>query len=303
MSRPGTVVVIGSVALDSIEGPGGVVANTLGGSATYASYAASFFAPTRLVACIGKDFPDEAFEVLKERGIDLAGLERLPGPTFRWSGKYAAAFRTRETLSLDLGVFLQFAPDLGGPLPKGSFLLLGNIDPDLQLTVLDQAGPDAFVAADTIDHWINAKGDTLRKGLARTHLMFLNNEEAELLTGESNLILAGRKVQAMGPQHVVIKKGEHGALLFSGKTMASVPALPLDLVVDPTGAGDVFAGAMLGCLAQEGRTDESALRNALARATVMSSYVVEAFSVERLRRLTHAAIDDRLALLREFARF
>ncbi len=299
----GTVVVIGSVALDSIDGPGGRRDDALGGSATFAAYAASFFAPVRLVACIGKDFPEAAYAVLAERSMDLAGLERLDGPTFRWSGRYAPAFRTRDTLSLDLGVFMRFAPRLGGPLPKGSFLLLGNIDPDLQLKVLDQAGPEAFVAADTIDHWIRSKGEVLRKGIARTHLMFLNNEEAELLTGESNLILAGRAVQAMGPRHVVIKKGEHGALLFSGETLAAVPALPLTGVVDPTGAGDVFAGTMLGCLARAGRVDDATLRDALARATVMSSFVVEGFSVDRLRGLADAAIAGRLASLKELARF
>ncbi|MEK7766136.1 MAG: PfkB family carbohydrate kinase [bacterium] len=299
----GSVVVVGSVALDTIEGTGGRATSILGGSATFASVAASYFAPTKLLACIGEDFPAADLKVFEERGIDVSGLARLPGKTFRWTGIYAHGFRGRETLSLDLGVFLQFAPVLGGPLPKGSILLLGNIDPDLQLTVLDQAGPDAFVAADTIDHWIKSKRGTLLKGLARTHLFFLNDQEAELLTGETNLVVAGAAIRKMGPRLVVIKKGEHGALLFGDEGLSIVPALPLERVVDPTGAGDVFAGAMLGSLARDGARDLASMRLAMARGTVMSSFAVEDFSVRRLRGLTPADIEERLARLRSLVKF
>ncbi len=299
----GQVVVVGSVALDTIEGPSGSVKEILGGSATYATYAAGFFSPTRLVACVGEDFPEAALAILGEKGSDLSGLERLPGQTFRWAGRYAKGFRSRETLSLDLGVFMKFQPALGGPLPRGSVLLLGNIDPDLQLKVLEQAGDEAFVAADTIDHWINNKPDALKRGLKRTDLFFLNDEEAELLTGETNMILAGAKLRAMGPSQVIIKKGEHGALLFSASGIASLPAYPLERVVDPTGAGDVFAGAMLGWLAKDGARDEQALRTAMARATVMSSFVVEEFGLERLRRLKPEEIDARLNRLRGLVKF
>lgn len=306
----GELVIIGSVALDNIEGPGGRRNDVLGGSATYATYAASFFAKPRLVACVGKDFPAEARKVLEERPINLAGLETIDGPSFRWTGRYAPAFRTRETLALDLGVFMQFNPKLAKPLPPGSILLLGNIDPDLQLKVLDQAGTDAFVAADTIDHWIKNKRDALLKGLKRTHLMFLNNEEAELLTGESNIFVAGEMIQAMGPDYVVIKKGEHGAVLFSHEGLFLLSAHPLTKIVDPTGAGDVFAGAMLGVLAAKGvagstRSTQFAphLREAMAKATVMSSFAVEDFGVERLRKITPADIETRLNHLRDLVRF
>jgi sugar/nucleoside kinase (ribokinase family) len=297
------LVIIGSVALDNIEGPGGKRDNVLGGSATYASYSASFFTKPRLVACIGKDFPADARATLAARPIDLAGLETIDGPTFRWTGKYAPAFRTRDTLALDLGVFMQFNPKLAKPLPKDSILLLGNIDPDLQLKVLDQAGSECFVAADTIDHWIKNKRDVLLKGLKRTHLMFLNNEEAELLTGESNIFLAGEAIKAMGPKMVVIKKGEHGAVLFSEEGLFLLSALPLTKIVDPTGAGDVFAGAMLGVMASTGARDAATLRLAMAKATVMSSFAVEDFGVTRMSKLQDGEIDTRLNRLRELVRF
>jgi len=297
------LVIIGSVALDSIDGPAGKRDDILGGSATYACVAASFFARPELVACVGKDFPAEARRVLEERPIDLKGLATLGGPTFRWTGRYAPGFASRETLALDLGVFKDFNPSLGKPLPPGSILFLGNIDPDLQLAVLDQAGPDAYVAADTIDHWIKAKGDALVRGLKRTHLIFLNDEEARLLTGEDNLIKAGAALRKMGPREAVIKKGEHGALLFTSAGVCAMPALPLESVNDPTGAGDSFAGAMLGFLAASPARDDATLRAALARATVMASFTVADFGVDRLRTLRSGEIDERLGRLRALVRF
>lgn len=299
----GEVIIVGSVALDTIEAPGGRQADILGGSATFASVAASYYAPTRLLACVGEDFPEEALQVFAERGIGLEGLARLPGKTFRWTGRYLPGFRGRETLALDLGVFLKFDPALGGPLRPGAHLLLGNIDPDLQLKVLAQAGKDAFVAADTIDHWIIHKRAALLRGLERTDLFFLNDQEAELLTGESNLIVAGPAIRRMGPKQVVIKKAEHGALLFGESGVFLVPALPLAVVVDPTGAGDAFAGTVLGCLARDGARDDRAVRAAMARAAVMSSFVVEEFGVARLRGLTDGVIEERLKRLRAFVDF
>lgn len=299
----GKVVVIGSVAFDAIDGPGGSVKETLGGSATYASYAASFFSPVSLVACVGEDFPPNARNVIAERGTDLSGLAALKGKTFRWAGRYGPGFRGRETLALDLGVFASFSPVLPAKLGNQDVLLLGNIDPDLQLNVLEQAGDSAFVAADTIDHWIRNKRESLLKGLSRTDLFFLNDEEAELLTGDSNLISAGAKIRRMGPRSVVIKKGEHGAMLFGEDGISALPALPLEKVADPTGAGDVFAGAMLGYVAGKGAGAKGALREGMARGIVMSSFVVEEFSVERLRRLTPEEIEGRLGRLRELVRF
>ncbi len=297
------LVIIGSVALDSIEGPAGKRDDVLGGSATYACYSASFFAKPELVAPVGKDFPATARAVLAERPIDTTALETLDGPTFRWSGRYTAGFKSRETLSLNLGVFMQFLPSLNEKLPPGSILFLGNIDPDLQLAVLDQAGPDAFVACDTIDHWINAKKPALLKGLAKTSLMFLNDEEARLLSGEDNLIKAGKAIRKMGPKAVALKKGEHGVLLFTADGIAALPALPLEGVSDPTGAGDVFAGAALGFLAQSADRSDARLRAALARGTVMSSFAVEDFGVERLRKVAPADIDQRLTALQQLIKF
>ncbi len=297
------VVIVGSVALDTIEGPGGSVHDVLGGSASYAGCAAAFFAPARIIACVGPDFPAPARDVLKGRGIDLAQLVTMEGSTFRWAGRYAEAFKTRETLKLDLGVFASFRPAIEKPLPEGSTLFLANIDPDLQLDVLRKAGGKAFVATDTIDHWIRMKPESLRKALARTNIFFLNDEEARLLSGEDNLIRAGRKIRDLGPEMVVLKKGEHGALLFGPTGLAAMPAWPLDEVTDPTGAGDTYAGAMLGFLAREGKRDAATLRAAMAHATIMSSFVVEAFSLDRLRALAMTDIDERLRAFRELTRF
>jgi sugar/nucleoside kinase (ribokinase family) len=297
------LAIVGSIALDEIEGPAGKRTSVLGGSATYAAYAASFFTRPSLFACVGGDFPLEAHKVFAERPIDTSGLLTLEGRTFRWTGRYSAGFRSRDTLSLDLGVFKDFVPKLPGRFQAGEVLFLGNIDPDLQLAVLEQAGPEAWVAMDTIDHWIKTKREALLKGLRRAHVFFLNDSEAELLAEESNLIVAGARLRALGPRAVVIKKGEHGSLLFTEAGVTALPALPLEKVVDPTGAGDVFAGAMLGVLAGHAVRDNAALRAALARATVMASFVVEDFGLERLRRLDGEQIDRRLAQLSDLVRF
>jgi len=297
------VVIVGSVALDTIDGPGGHAGDALGGSASYAAYSASFFSRACIIACIGPDFPAAAKKVFDGRNIDLTGLETVPGTTFRWSGKYAKGFVTRETMKLDLGVFAGFKPAIRSALPESSILFLANIDPDLQMDVLEKAGGKALVATDTIDHWIRAKGDVLRKALARTDIFFLNDEEARLISGEDNLVRAGKSIMAMGPKFVVLKKGEHGAMLFSASGISVVPALPLEDFRDPTGAGDTFAGAMLGFMAREGKRDLDTMRLAMAHATVMSSFVVEDFSMERLRRVTAADMGERMDRLRELARF
>jgi len=297
------VVIVGSVALDTIDGPGGHADDALGGSASYAAYSASFFARARIIACVGPDFPASARRVFDGRNIDLSGLETVPGNTFRWAGQYAPGFVTRETKKLDLGVFAGFKPAIREPLPESAILFLANIDPDLQMDVLEKAGGKAFVAVDTIDHWIKSKGEVLKKALARADIFFLNDEEARLISGEDNLVRAGKKIMGMGPEFVVLKKGEHGAMLFSREGISVVPALPLDDFRDPTGAGDTYAGAMLGYMAREGKRDRTAMRSAMAYATVMSSFVVEDFSMERLRKVTQAEIGERLGHLRELVRF
>lgn len=297
------VVIVGSVALDTIDGPGGHADDALGGSASYAAFSASFYSRAKIIACIGPDFPAGARSAFNGRDIDLAGLETVPGATFRWAGKYAPGFVTRETKKLDLGVFAGFKPVISSALPESSILFLANIDPDLQMDVLEKAGGKAFVATDTIDHWIRAKGDVLKKALSRTDMFFLNDEEARLISGEDNLVRAGRKIMGMGPKYVVLKKGEHGAMLFSSSGISAVPALPLEDFRDPTGAGDTYAGAMLGYMAREGKRDLATMRSAMAHATVMSSFVVEDFSINRLRTVTREGIEERLARLRELVRF
>jgi sugar/nucleoside kinase (ribokinase family) len=297
------VVIVGSVALDTIDGPGGHADDALGGSASYAAFSASFYAKARIIACVGPDFPAAARKAFDGRNIDLAGLETVPGKTFRWAGEYAKGFVTRETKMLDLGVFGGFKPAIKSALPESSILFLANIDPDLQMDVLEKAGGKAFVAVDTIDHWIRSKGDVLKKALARSDVFFLNDEEARLISGEDNLVRAGKAIMAMGPKYVVLKKGEHGAMLFSAGAISVVPALPLEDFRDPTGAGDTYAGAMLGYMAREGKRDLAAMRTAMAHATVMSSFVVEDFSMNRLRGVTQADIDARLARLRELVKF
>jgi len=297
------VVIVGSVALDSIDGPGGKAEDALGGSASYAAFSASFYALAKIIACVGPDFPAAARAAFDGRNIDLTGLETVPGATFRWAGRYAKGFVTRETLKLDLGVFAGFKPAIKAALPESSILFLANIDPDLQMDVLEKAGGKAFVAVDTIDHWIRSKGEVLKKALARSDIFFLNDEEARLLSGEDNLVRAGKKIMGLGPKFVVLKKGEHGAMLFSSGGIFVVPGLPLEDFRDPTGAGDTYAGAMLGYMARSGKRDLATMRTAMAQATVMSSFVVEDFSMDRLRRVTQEEIEERLGHLRELVRF
>jgi sugar/nucleoside kinase (ribokinase family) len=262
----------------------------LGGSATYFSVSCSFFAPVRLVGVVGEDFPRAHLALLKQRKIDTEGLEVRPGKTFRWGGSYLSDLNQAETRFTQLNVFEIFHPRLPERWRDSDCVFLANIDPVLQMEVLDQMKRPKLVAGDTMNLWITIKPDQVAEAIARMDLLFINDGEARQLTREGNLSLAARRLLKMGPRFVVIKKGEHGAVLFSRKEAFSAPALPLDRVVDPTGAGDTFAGGCLGYIARRGSFDPAILRRAVIYGSVMASFAVEDFSLNRLRRLRRADI-------------
>jgi sugar/nucleoside kinase (ribokinase family) len=300
-ARP--VLVVGSVAFDAIRTPAADSGRILGGSATYAALAASNFAPTRLVGVVGTDFGEAEFARLRRRGIDLAGLQTDPsGKTFFWSGVYGENFASRTTLETQLNVFARFRPALPAAWRDTPFALLGNIQPALQAMVLDQLAPGAFSVVDTMNLWISTARAELLALLPRVDLFILNDEEAHQLTGEPNVFNAGPRLRALGPPIVLVKKGPHGAVLFHPDGLFSIPAYPVTRVEDPTGAGDSFAGALVGHLAATGRTDFATLRRAVAYATVTASLTVEALGVDRLEAADRAAIDRRFAELVETTR-
>jgi sugar/nucleoside kinase (ribokinase family) len=297
------LVVVGSVALDSVKTPFGKVAEALGGSATYFSYAASFFAPVRVVGAVGGDFPREHLELLRKRGVDVSALEVLPDEkTFRWTGEYGFDLNEAKTLDVQLNAFATFKPKLGPVHRKAPFLFLANIDPVLQLDVLSQMDEPAMVALDTMNFWIEGKREDLLKVLARVDVLLINDAEARMLAREPNLIKAARAIATMGPKTVVIKRGEYGALLVSNGQFFFAPAYPLDSVFDPTGAGDTFAGGFMGYLAQQNATDAAALRRAMVRGAAMASFTVEDFSLERLKRLEPREIEERLRIFADMVR-
>jgi sugar/nucleoside kinase (ribokinase family) len=287
------IAVVGSVAFDTIETPIGRAEDVLGGSATYFSLAASYFAPVHLVAVVGEDFPASDREYLGTRGIDLSGLEVRPGRTFRWTGRYHEDLNVRDTLSLELNVFADFRPTLSETIRKAPIVYLGNIQPDLQEGVLEQFDDPSLVACDTIAHWIENAREPLEALLPRVDLLVVNDEEARLLSRESNISRAARRILELGPRSVLVKRGEYGAILFSPESVFAVPAYPLEEVYDPTGAGDAFAGGVVGYLAATGERSDAGLRRAIVYGTVLASYVVEDFGPERLRTLTHDDIDRR----------
>ncbi len=295
--------IVGSIGIDTIETPRVKRTDLLGGSVTYACAAASFFTRTGAVGVVGSDFPEAFLARYQRFGIDLAGLQTRPGATFRWSGVYEADFINRRTLDTQLGVFADFSPELPEAFRAAPFVLLGNISPSLQLHVLDQVRGQPFVVVDTMDLWIRIARQDLVQVIRRANLLTLNDAEARLLTGHHNLLDCARAVLAMGPQYVVIKKGEHGAMLCSATGISLIPAYPVEQVEDPTGAGDCFAGAFMGFLAhtRAERIDEGLLRRALLHGSVVASFGVEAFSTERLERLTSAEIAARMQALRSMS--
>jgi sugar/nucleoside kinase (ribokinase family) len=297
------LLVVGSVALDTVESCGERREEILGGAASYSCYAASFFAPTRLVAVVGTDFPAAHEELLRSRGIDLGGLERAPGRTFRWAGRYAADFNTRTTLDTQLNVFETFRPKLPPVWTESPFVFLANIDPELQLDVLTQVKKPRFSACDTMNFWISGKRAALASVLERVDMVLLNDEEARQLSGKDSLPAAARAISALGPKAVVIKRGDAGALLFQGDDVFAAPAFPLDHVVDPTGAGDCFAGGFMGCLAAARDISAATIRSALVAGTVLASYCVEDFSLDRLRSLDDSQIRARISAYANLLRF
>jgi sugar/nucleoside kinase (ribokinase family) len=298
-----SVLVVGSVALDSVETPFGKREEILGGSATYFSMAASFFTPVQVVAVVGEDFPDEHLELLVSRGVDLTGLVRRPGRTFRWKGRYGHQLNEAQTLDTQLNVFEQFEPNLPDPWRATPFVFLGNIDPVLQGKVLDQVARPTLVAADTMNFWIHGKLAELKQTLKRVHLLFVNDAEARELAGEHNIVRAARKIMAMGPSAVAIKRGEYGALLFSGQSVFSAPAFPLADVYDPTGAGDSFAGGFMGYLSSCPAIDDQSLRRATIMGSVMASFAVEGFSLDRVKALTESEVAARFEGFKALTRF
>ncbi len=298
-------LVVGSVAIDRVATPFAQSDHILGGAASYASIASSYFAPTRLVAAVGADFPKSFLTRFKKHGIDTNGLQVDPnGKTFFWSGKYHENFAGRETLEIQLNVFEKFSPTLPEAYRESPYVMLGAIQPGLQHHVVDQLkNKKVFILADTFDLWIKTTREDLDRLLPRVDLLVINEDESLLMTGERNLILAGKKLRKMGPRIVVLKKGEHGSLLFHPDGFFAIPAYPVSKFVDPTGAGDSYAGALIGYLASVNRTDFPALKKAVAYATACASLTVESFSVNRLSGGGKRTIDNRLKELERMTRF
>lgn len=296
MSR--SILVVGSVALDSVKTLEGESQEALGGSAVFFSLSARFFNPVSMVGVVGRDFPKRHREMLSSRDIDLSGLKEVSGKTFRWEGKYGKDLSAAKTLATYLNVFETFRPVLSEAQKKASVLFLANIDPELQFEVLSQMKSPAFVACDTMNYWISSKKPALKELLSRVNLFFVNEEEAKKLSGQTNVFRAASVISSWGPSIVVIKKGEHGAVMKIGKQFFAFPAYPLEVVKDPTGAGDSFAGAFMGYLAASGNfNDVDTLKRAMLYGTIMASFNVEDFSTRRLEELARPAIDERFELL------
>jgi sugar/nucleoside kinase (ribokinase family) len=300
--RAQPLLIVGSMAFDDLELPSGSFPNVLGGAATYAAHSASLFAPVQVVGVVGEDFPESTLSALNARGVDTAGVERRAGRTFRWAGRYADNLGSRTTLDTQLNVFADFRPRLPESYRSTPFVLLGNIQPALQLEVLAQARAPRLVAADTMNFWISGERSTLAQVLSKIDLLVINDEELRQLAEDHNIKRAARSVLKMGPKRLIVKRGEHGALLFDGGSTFYAPAYPLETEVDPTGAGDTFAGALLGCLAQSGALDEGSLRRALMIAATVASFCIEDVGTKRVASLTHAEIARRLEELSALVR-
>jgi sugar/nucleoside kinase (ribokinase family) len=297
------LLVVGSVALDSVETPFGKVTDVLGGAATYFAYAASFFTRVRLVATVGEDFPSEHLTLLREREVDLGGLQQRPGRTFRWKGAYGYDLNEAKTLDTQLNVFADFRPVLSDAFRATPFVFLANIDPELQLEVLRQVkSRPVLVALDTMNFWIQGKREALGRVLREVDVVTINDAEVRQLAGEPNLVKAARSIARLGPATIVVKRGEYGALMLSEGAFFVVPAYPLESVYDPTGAGDTFAGGFMGYLAGQGRVDRGTLRRALVYGSVMASFTVEDFSLERLKRLSTEELGARYAEFHDLIR-
>jgi sugar/nucleoside kinase (ribokinase family) len=298
-----SVLIVGSTALDSIKTPKAENPRLLGGSASHAAVAASFFAPVRLVGIVGEDFPKKYLGLYRRHGVDLEGLQIAPGKTFHWSGEYELNMNNRRTLETELGVFETFTPRLPASYQNSPFVLLANIAPSLQHHVLNQMRRPKFVVADTMDLWLNIALPDLIKLLKRVDGFVLNDSEARQLTQEDNVIAALKKIHKLGPKYVIIKKGEHGAILSTGRGLFISPAYPLQHVVDPTGAGDSFVGGMMGYLSTARGPIESNLRRAMIYGSVVASFCCEGFGLKFTTRVTRAAIEARVKKLEQLTKF
>lgn len=298
-----SLLVVGSVAFDSVETPFGQREEVLGGSATFFSTSASFFTAPSVVAVVGEDFPEEHLQFLQGRGVDTAGITRAPGKTFRWKGRYTYELNEAHTLDTQLNVFQAFNPELPQAYRGAKYVMLGNIHPELQARVVDQVQSPRLIAADTMNFWIQGSRDALQKTLRRVNLLFVNDAEARQLSGEHNVVRAAQAILKMGPSRVVIKRGEYGSLLFDREHVFACPAFPLTDVFDPTGAGDTFAGGFMGSIATAGNEEHATLRRAMVMGSVMASFNVEKFSLDRLRELTRPEILQRFEALRRITQF
>lgn len=302
-STNNAVLVVGSVALDSVETPFGRADDVLGGSGVFFSTAASHFTPVQLVGVVGDDYPVDLLEPLASRGVDLAGLEHTAGKSFRWRGRYRHDLNSAETLETHLGVFSNFRPKIPEQFRRAPFVFLANIDPRLQLQVLDQVEKPRLVACDTMNFWIESRRPELVELLGRVDLITLNDGEARQLTEHANLVKAARWILDKGPRYVVIKKGEHGAFMFTSDSIFFAPAFPLESVFDPTGAGDSFAGGFIGSLAASGDLSPAAMRRAVVIGSAMGSFAVEKFSNTRLLEIDRAEIDTRVREFQQLVAF
>jgi sugar/nucleoside kinase (ribokinase family) len=298
-----TVLVVGSVALDSVETPFGKADEVLGGSGTYFSSSASHFTPVQLVGVVGSDYPVDKLAPLAARGVDLGGVEKADGESFRWRGRYRHDLNSAETLETRLGVFSHFKPKIPAQFRNAPFVFLANIDPRLQLEVLQQVEKPTLVACDTMNFWIESRRADLLTLLGKVDLITLNDGEARQLTEQANLVKAARWILDKGPTHVIIKKGEHGAFMFTRDTIFFAPAYPLEDIFDPTGAGDSFAGGFIGHLAATGDLSEANLRRAVVYGSAMGSFAVEGFSNTRLLELTRADIERRVQAFARLVHF
>jgi sugar/nucleoside kinase (ribokinase family) len=291
------------VAFDSVKTPFGEVREVLGGSASYFSISASFFSPVNLVAVVGDDFPESHLNLFRRFGVDIRGLQRVPGKTFSWVGEYGYALNEAKTIDTRLNVFETFRPEIPEVYKNSDYVFLGNIDPMLQREVLAQVSCPKFVACDTMNYWIQSTPEELRKTLERVDILIINDSEARMLTGEPNLNKAARAIRSWGPRTLVVKKGEYGVAMYSDGSVFGAPAFPLEEVYDPTGAGDSFAGGLVGYLARAGRLDDATIRKAVIYGSVMASFDVEEFSLNRLIRLTRSEIQHRYREFRRLTHF
>ena len=300
-----SILVVGSVAYDDLETPFGKKERVLGGAATHFSASASFFTPVQLVGVVGNDFNETEISFLKDRGVDLTGLQiQKEGKTFHWKGKYGYDLNEAQTLETHLNVFADFNPVLPKNFRQAPYVFLANIDPTLQLKVLEQVEKPKLVAMDTMNFWIKGKLDELKKTLQKVDILLVNEGEARQLTNERNLIKAAKKIQQWGPKIVTIKRGEYGALLFANDFIFSAPGFPLEDLKDPTGAGDSFAGGFMGYLTKQGANlDESHLKRAVICGSVMASFQVEDFGLDRMRNLTKKEINERFQAFKNLSHF